>query len=156
MFYAPPPADEVTVNDKWDYLITVDPVINGERHFRRGQGVRVHKNHITLRHVSYDWIPDEQAINELKALMTKWREAGMGGFADAVETREVNDGEEYAEESIYDSLGHSKETVSYSKVPIKKVRFFKEKPYDPSRGLAEIIREPRSNARIVGLNVAPN
>lgn len=155
MLFSPSPSDEVSASEDWDYLVANDPFVNGTRHFRKGKGVKVHKNHVTIRHNEYDWVPNEQAIAELKALMAAWRAGGLELYADAVEMREVFDGEESIEESIYDSLGESMATPRYFKVPIVKVKFYKERPCDPNRGLAELIKEPRSNAQIVGLSVAP-
>lgn len=154
MMYGAPPAKEVTAQDDWDYLTTNKPELPGH-YYRQGDGVRLAKDHVTIRRDEYEWIPNEKAISELKALMASWRANGWGDLADTVETQyEVDDDGGQIPSPVYESLGMSKHRQKHIKVPLSDVRFYKEMPYDPAKGLAYHVSEPRTNARITGLSTA--
>jgi hypothetical protein len=148
--YGPLPTVDVSASEDWDYVATSDPEWPGH-YYRHGDGVRLLKGKVRLSRTEYDWIPDEKAVAELKALMDSWRERGLSNFADSVEIQTGEEGETF---SVYESLGASKRRQVSKTFSFSDVRFVKELPHDPVEGLRRLVSEPRANARIIGLGTA--
>jgi hypothetical protein len=153
MLFGAPPAKEVGASEAWDYVVLKagDKEYDGW-YYRHGEGVRVLKTRVRITRTEYEWIPDEKAIAELKGLMDEWRARGLSNFATSVEEQEGEEGEAV---SVYESLGKTKTKRLSKTFPLSAVKFYKELPYDPIKGLREVVSEPRQNARITNLSSPP-